>query len=198
MTPAATVSGVTVTPNSQQYSDRVTFTATLSPDQIGGVAPATSVTFCVGTQTLGTAQTMGSCNLAPIAGVLTCQVANVALIEPTYPPPAPGNMAPGSHTVHAVFGGVNANFTVNNATTALTITKEDARATYTGALFASTSCGTCSSAVVTLSATIQDITAVTGDPAYDAYAGDIRNATVTFINRDNNTVIASNLPVGLD
>src|SRR6185503_929292 len=33
---------------------------------------------------------------------------------------------------------------------------------------------------VTLSATIQDITAATGDPAYDANAGDIRKATVTF------------------
>jgi hypothetical protein len=48
-----------------------------------------------------------------------------------------------------------------------------------------------------LSATIKDITAVTGDPAYDAYPGDIRNATVTFINRDTNTPIASNLPVAL-
>jgi hypothetical protein len=50
---------------------------------------------------------------------------------------------------------------------------------------------------VTLSATIQDITAVPADPAYDIYPGDIRNATVTFINRDTNTVIVSNLPVGL-
>jgi len=79
----------------------------------------------------------------------------------------------------------------------LTVTQEDARATYAGSLFASTSSSTSSTATVTLSATIQDITAVPTDPAYDAYPGDIRNATVTFINRDTNTVIVSNLPVGL-
>jgi hypothetical protein len=47
-----------------------------------------------------------------------------------------------------------------------------------------------------LSATIRDITAVIGDPACDMYAGDIRNATVTFVNRGNNTPIAT-VPVGL-
>jgi hypothetical protein len=79
----------------------------------------------------------------------------------------------------------------------LTVTQEDARATYAGTLFASTSSSTSTTATVTLSATIQDITALPADPAYDAYPGDIRNATVTFINRDTNTVIVSNLPVGL-
>ncbi len=80
----------------------------------------------------------------------------------------------------------------------LTVTQEDARATYAGTLFASTSSSTSSTAIVTLSATIQDITAVTGDPAYDPYLGDIRNAKVTFINRDTNTVInMTPLAVGL-
>jgi hypothetical protein len=37
---------------------------------------------------------------------------------------------------------------------------------------------------ITLIATISDITAVPSDPAYDPYPGDIRNATVTFVNRD--------------
>src|SRR5205814_12960 len=50
---------------------------------------------------------------------------------------------------------------------------------------------------VTLAATIKDISAVLGDPAYDSYPGDIRNATITFINRDNNTIIAANVPLGL-
>ena len=40
--------------------------------------------------------------------------------------------------------------------------------------------GTATTANVTLTATIQDISAVSGDPAYDNYAGDIRNATITF------------------
>jgi hypothetical protein len=79
----------------------------------------------------------------------------------------------------------------------LNVNQEDARAYYTGSLFVDTSGPNSNTATVTLSATIKDITAVTGDPAYDAYPGDIRHATVTFINRDSNTVIASNLPVGL-
>ncbi len=79
----------------------------------------------------------------------------------------------------------------------LVVTPEDARSVYTGATFASTASPSSSLATVTLSATIQDITAATGDPAYDPYVGSITNATVTFINRDNNTVIAANVPVGL-
>src|SRR5262249_4312369 len=80
-------------------------------------------------------------------------------------------------------------------TLTINVLREDARAYYAGLLFASTSAVTSSPAPVPLSATIKDITAVLGDPATDAYAGDIRNARVTFINRDTTTVIASNVPV---
>jgi hypothetical protein len=48
-----------------------------------------------------------------------------------------------------------------------------------------------------LSATIQDITAVVGDPAYDANAGDIRNAKVTFVDRDAANAVLCTAPVGL-
>jgi hypothetical protein len=120
---------------------------------------------------------------------------STALFEPIPYGTAPtGQMAPGPHTVTAVFGGVDSDFIVSNPTTTLTITQEDARAYYTGALFASTSSASSSSATVTLSATIKDISAVDGS---DTSAGDIRNARVTFINRDTSTVIASNVPVGL-
>jgi hypothetical protein len=72
------------------------------------------------------------------------------------------------------------------------------RCPYTGSIFLNTSGPSSTTAVVTLSATIKDITAVTGDSAYDPYPGDIRNAKVTFINRDTNTVInATPLSVGL-
>jgi hypothetical protein len=86
-----------------------------------------------------------------------------------------------------------------SGTTSFTIevSKEDARVTYTGTTFASTSCSTCSTATVTLAATIQDITAVTGDPAYDPNAGDIRNATVTFVNRDDGDSFLCLASVGL-
>ncbi len=62
--------------------------------------------------------------------------------------------------------------------------QEDARAAYTGPVYAATSSATSSSAAVTLAATVHDITAVPADPSYDASAGDIRQATVTFVNRD--------------
>jgi hypothetical protein len=185
----ATVSGVTVTPNTQQYSDRVTFEAQLMPDACAPAGvPATTVTFFVGSQNMGTVP------LVPSGGVLKGSL-NTALLEPTPYGTAPtGQMAPGPHTVTAVFGGVDSDFIVSNPTTTLTITQEDARAYYTGALFASTSSASSSSATVTLSTTVKDISAV---DASDTNAGDIRNARVTFINRDTNTVIASNVPVGL-
>jgi hypothetical protein len=72
----------------------------------------------------------------------------------------------------------------------LVVNKEDARAYYTGSLFVSTSGTTASTATVNLSATIKDITAVSGDAAYDAFAGDIRKAKVMFVNRD-----AGNAPI---
>jgi hypothetical protein len=51
------------------------------------------------------------------------------------------------------------------------------------------------SAQITLIATIQDITAVTGDPAWDDYPGDIRKATVTFVNRDASSATLCTAPV---
>src|SRR3989442_2843520 len=109
--------------------------------------------------------------------------------------------APGGYTITAALGtlsSANYAFTVVNGT--LTVTQEDARATYTGTLFAWTKSTTDGSATITLSATIQDITAVdpsASAPNPDNYAGDITKATVTFMNRDNNTVIAANVPIGL-
>jgi hypothetical protein len=80
----------------------------------------------------------------------------------------------------------------------LTVTQEDARATYTGALYVSTESTSSSNANVMLAATVQDIS-VTPDATGDVDPGDIRNATVTFIDRDTKTPIAgcTNLPVGL-
>src|SRR5437667_6143118 len=48
-----------------------------------------------------------------------------------------------------------------------------------------------------LSATIQDITAVLGDSAYDSDAGDIRKATLTFVNRAAGGAVLCTAPIGL-
>jgi alpha-tubulin suppressor-like RCC1 family protein len=107
--------------------------------------------------------------------------------------PATMFSGPGSYTL-TPSGLSSPNYTITYLNGTLTVTPEDARATYTGALFVGANSS--GSATLTLSATIQDITAVIGNPAYDAYPGDISKATVTFVNRDNNTTIAT-VPVGL-
>ncbi len=106
------------------------------------------------------------------------------------------HVAPG--TYNAVITATSAGGTASKTAT-VTVTQEDARATYTGASFASTSSATSTTATVTLAATIQDITAVMGDPAYDADSGDIRNARVTFVDRDsgNAPLCTANLTPGL-
>jgi hypothetical protein len=67
----------------------------------------------------------------------------------------------------------------------IVVSPEDARVTYTGPLLASTGCNDCPTAAIPLRATIQDISAVAGDPAYDPDPGNIINATVTFVDRAN-------------
>ncbi|HEX6811236.1 MAG TPA: YDG domain-containing protein [Planctomycetota bacterium] len=179
---APTTPDLTVVAASVQYSDLSTFTATLSPSEIVGNAPATGVQFKVNGNDIGGVQA-----LAANAGSLT---ASLVVGEWDVLPLAPGN-----YTVTAVFTGVNPNFAVSSPSAAsLAVTREDARANYTGLTYVSTASASSSTATVLLSATIQDITAAL--PGSDAEEGDIRNATVTFVNRDNNTNIAT-VPVGL-
>ncbi len=84
---------------------------------------------------------------------------------------------------------------VGTADITVAITPEDALATYTGALFAATASSAGSRAALTLAATVQDITVL--DPARDPYPGDIRNAMVRFVDRDNGDAVLCSAPVGL-
>jgi hypothetical protein len=93
---------------------------------------------------------MGTASFSVSNGMLQASLSNVALLETVA-----GQMAPGSRTVTAEFTDVNPNFSVTDNTTTLTINKEDARATYTGALFVGTASATSGRAIVTLAATIQ-------------------------------------------
>jgi hypothetical protein len=106
------------------------------------------------------------------------------------------NVAPGTYTAEITVtdpGVLSDTKPVN-----IVVTKEDARTAYTGPLMISTGCATCSTATVPLRATIQDITAVLGDPAYDPDAGNITNATVSFVNRSNNDVLCTSNVILLD
>jgi hypothetical protein len=177
ITIASATTTLTVTPSSQQYSDTVTFKATISPDQLGGVAPATSVTFKIGTQVMGTANL--ATGTGSDSGKLVSTLADVQLL----------GLNPGSKTVTAAFNNKNPNFTINDPTTALTVTTENADATYSGnSLFWGAS-SSASSATATLAATVID--------APDGARGDIRNATVTFVNRDASNATLCTAPVGL-
>jgi hypothetical protein len=180
--PVAT--NVTVSAGSQQYSDKVTLTATVTPGFSGGVQAAGGVIFYVGTQAL---------NQTPIplidsGGNLTASLADAALLEPSHP--GGGQMAPGARTVRAVFSAANSNFVVGDATTPLTITAEKAAATYSGAQYFATASASSTTAQVTLSATVVE------DP--DGARGDIRNAVVEF-RRDSpdGALLGTPSPVGL-
>lgn len=176
---ATTAGAVTV-----QYSDSVTLSATIST----GVATMVSgtVTFSIDTD-LGPGTVWVPYALATVTNqsspaTVTATTSQVLL-------------APGSYDYRAVFVSSDPAYTGSTGTGRLTVAKEDARATYTGLTYISTSSASSSNATVVLSATIQDITAAMPAGA-DQNSGDIRNATVTFINRDNNSAIAT-VPVGL-
>jgi hypothetical protein len=66
-------------------------------------------------------------------------------------------------------------------------TPREARATYTGARFASPICSECTTASVTVSATIRDVNLERGTPG----GGDVRNATVAFVDRATGSTLCT-------
>jgi hypothetical protein len=154
---------------SGQYSDNATLTATLT-DLNGTALAGKIVTFTIN----------GLSKTAVTNGI---GVATVYIIL---------DKAPGIYTVNASFPGDDCYLPSFNDENSFTIEKENARITYTGALFVSTASTTSGKAKVTLAVTVQDITAY--DPASDPYPGDISKATVTFC--DDGTSIAT-VPIAL-
>jgi hypothetical protein len=176
---ASAAATLTFTPISQQYSDPVTFKATLAPAS-DGTSPATSAQFKVGSQTMGT-QNFG---LNPSTGLFEATL-TVPLVETS---PA-GQLGPGSKLVTASF--TSSNFTIPNRTGSLSITQEDARTYYAGPAAVLTKPGA-TTATIPLQWTVKDITAVgPSDAAYDPNAGDITLAKVTFVNRVTGATIGT-------
>ena len=112
---AQTVSTLTESAGSVQYSDPVTLTATISPAVVLGESPATGVNFVL--QNAGGTTNLGSATLAVGAGGLT---GNLTVGIP---------VGAGSYTVIAQFTGVDPNFSVTNASNSLTVTREDVTVT---------------------------------------------------------------------
>jgi hypothetical protein len=102
-------------------------------------------------------------------------------------------MKPGAKAVTAV---ADSNFNVTSGPRSMTIQKEDARVSYGGPT--SFTLGGATGTVV-LNLTVKDISAMTGDPAWDANPGDIRNAQIQFWDRGTNTVLGTvNVTAGPD
>ena len=158
---AATTTGVTLGAASVQYSDVVHLSAAVAST---AGAPAGSVRFSFNGKSVG---------LVPLTG--PAADLDVAINAPA---------SATGYPVTAEFISSNPDFGGSTSPVSmLAVTREDARATYTGDLivFAPTSSAT--SAQVVLSAAVKDITAVPGDPAYDASPGKISRAKVSFVAR---------------
>lgn len=140
-----------------QYSDPVSLSATLVDNVSGLGVIGKTITFTIGSQST-TAVTNAS------------GVASTSLII---------TQAPGNYNVTCAFAE-DGSYLASADSDPFTITREDARVNFTGTSIVATASSTSGVATVTLRATVQDITAVTGDPEYDSFAGDIRNARVKF------------------
>ncbi|RXK61660.1 DNRLRE domain-containing protein [Lacibacter luteus] len=178
-----TYSSLNISTSKVQYSDKPVFAARITNGGSNcGSSAAATATFKLGTEVLATVPMQVNGNDL------------VAVYNDRTFTDAPGT----NKTVSVEFTSINEAYVVTNpAAVNFSIVKEDAAAHYSGALFVSTAAANNGSATIHLKATIRDITAETGSALYDAFEGDIRNATATFINRENNTVIAANVPLVL-
>ena len=133
-----------------------------------------------------------------ITGFVNGENESALTTQPVCSPIAGRSAAPGNYGV-LCSGGEAGNYSFSYTGGTLTVTQEDARTAYSGKRIFKTPSASSAKATPSLSATIRDITAVTGDPAFDSFPGDISSARVTFVNRATHAAFAgcSNLPVAL-
>jgi hypothetical protein len=171
-------STITVSPESQQYSDMVTLSIVVeggAPKFIGGPQAASHVEFFIGGKTMGTVK------LNP-SGDYDLTASLDAYLRENWPGEA---MAPGVKDVTVIFISPDANYKLDDPKAELTITREDAFIEYTGDMLKATASATTRTATVTLRAHIFDsYEALETDPIWDNNWGDIRNAQVKFVNLD--------------
>jgi hypothetical protein len=178
-----TTTSVVVSPGTKQYSDQVTFTATVAPNNCTAGAITGTVTFKIGTLVMGSAPV--------IAGVATL---TVPLLEPSFDAGNNGQLKPGTKTVTACYNpdGVFLG-SVSTATNNLVIICEDADVTNNGQTYFTANPNNNTGTIV-LSAYVVD------DNDGASTRGDIRNGRVTF--REVNSFGSilpngGNIPVGL-
>lgn len=158
--------------STEQYSDKQILTAVLTDSATGTVLNNKTIGFNIGNQSVSALT-----DTAGKAGTSLLIAQDPALAQ----------------NLNTVFAG-DSLFMPSVDSIPFVVVTEDARATYTGALFGLT--GTGSTTTITLSATVRDITVETTTSSTDPFAGDISHAKVTFIDRSTNTIIAT-VPVSL-
>ncbi|TVZ58856.1 putative secreted protein (Por secretion system target) [Flavobacteriaceae bacterium MAR_2010_105] len=147
----------------EQYSDSVDLSATLTDDVSGNGLDGKTITFTIGTQS-----TTAITNVNGVASttlILTQDPAN-------------------SYTVQSEFLE-DASYLGSTDDDDFDIVQEDAIVDYTGQTLQATPSSNSSEALVVLSSNIQDISGNSLNALYDTYEGDIRNAKVMFVDRDN-------------
>ena len=184
-------------PVTQQYSDKITCVATVTPANCTGAGPiGGTVTFKImtaqGTVVLGS---------APVASDGTATLTDTLLENQFYPGatnllPSNGPLKPGNKTVTAVYSETDPDYIVTNPTAPLVVTCEDAEITYNGLNYFGANPNT-NQGTVTVSAFVLDTNDVNDSPPQAR--GDIRNATVTFKEATSSgaTIGTANIPVGL-
>ncbi|HEY3387341.1 MAG TPA: hypothetical protein VGK46_12575, partial [Saprospiraceae bacterium] len=180
---APTTSTLSIDPTSQQYSDEVTFTVTITDGWTTCTDAATSATFYVGDQEMGTALFVHD-GSDLVATLEECLLEGID-----------GQMAPGTKTVSAIINGINPDFDVAQPEDVeLEITQEDAFVEYNGQEYFSTPSPTDCNGTVTLTGYVED-----DDDTPDGCRGDIRNALVTFYDLvlGGDVLGDPDLPVGL-
>lgn len=168
---SSNAASVTVSPATVQYSDQATVSVTVGGLAAGNVHTGGTVTLKSGNTTLGT-KTLSNVNQASL----------------TFPISFTAGLAPGSYDLSASFApDDSADFQPGSGSLShgLTVTAEDARVAYTGPSLVWTPSPASTSATFDLSAVVKDISAVPADPATDASPGDIRTASVRFVDRAN-------------
>ena len=173
VTPVNDAPSVSANDVTEQYSDPVLVTIS------AGDIDSTSLSIVTTTLPAGLSLSGSTCTInasAPPGGV-----------DCTWTVSGNVTAAPGPYPVTATVtdnGELSDTTTLRDSTTfVITVEEEDARSTYTGPLFLSSA--ESGDFTVTLMATVRDITAVSADLATDPNAGDIRNASVKFVDEND-------------
>jgi hypothetical protein len=183
ITQASTTTTLLTSAGSVRYMDNLTMTARIKPLNTGSALTGT-VVFKIGTVTYAPV------SVIPIPGATDGTVQAMLIKQVSQLPGGP-------YTVEAIFTSSNSNYSGGNDSKQLTVvprtaTPYVANGFYTGDLFAWTTGQSSSTATLTMTAAIRDVSTPTGD---------VRSAKVSFYMVNGTTLSpissAQNLPVGL-